>query len=172
MDQKLCNSCKQYKDITEFSYRNITTQDTTKKRLLSICKACNAAKAKEHYYKTKSKHINYIYRFLNKNNEVIYIGKTETNLNIRINGYISKGHLPKECYDEISKIQFLATTSKSMMDIKEIYYINVYKPKYSTNYIADETSLFINDFQRDIWRDFNTEEIKALKKSLSMMHIY
>lgn len=88
---------------------------------MSICKECNNLKSKEYYYKNKHKHINHVYRFLNKNEEVIYVGKTETDLRKRISGHFTRGHLPKECYEETSKIQFLTSSSSTMMDIEESY---------------------------------------------------
>lgn len=140
---------------------------------MSICKECNNLKSKEYYYKNKHKHINYVYRFLNKNEEVIYVGKTETDLRKRISGHFTRGHLPKECYEETSKIQFLASVSSTMMDIKEIYYINLYKPKYNTNYRSDENHIIIRDFQQDKWIDFDADEFKSMKRnSLDDAYLY
>ena len=90
---------------------------------MSICKECNNLKSKEYYYKNKHKHINYVYRFLKKNEEVIYVGKTETDLRKRISGHFTRGHLPKECYEETSKIQFLASSSSTTIDIEEAYFL-------------------------------------------------
>ena len=48
------------------------------------------------------KYDKFIYRFLDEQNQVIYIGKT-INLANRIK---SHNHLPKECYANTKKIEF------------------------------------------------------------------
>jgi hypothetical protein len=70
---------------------------------------------------------NYIYELLNKNNEIIYIGKTK-NINKRLKGHIQD----KKWFDEIDKILYTDCISKTDMDIYEIYYINKYNPCYNT----------------------------------------
>ncbi len=66
----------------------------------------------------------YVYRFLDKSQNVIYVGKSKQDLEIRFTGHL---HLPKECYAIVHKIQFIACKTESDMSIKEIYYINKYK---------------------------------------------
>ena len=66
----------------------------------------------------------YVYRFLDKSQNVIYVGKSKQDLEIRFAGHL---HLPKECYAMVHKIQFIACKTESDMSIKEIYYINKYK---------------------------------------------
>ena len=62
METKQCTNCKEYKNISEFSYRNKTTKTGIKKVLLPICKECNNLKSRDYYHKNKP--INYVYRFL------------------------------------------------------------------------------------------------------------
>lgn len=66
----------------------------------------------------------YVYRFLDKSQNVIYVGKSKQDLEIRFLGHL---HLPKECYVKVHKIQFISCKTESDMSIKEIYYINKYK---------------------------------------------
>lgn len=72
--------------------------------------------------------VNCIYRFVNKNGEIIYIGKA-TNLKNRIS---SHNHLDKSCYDELEKIEYTCFPTEDIMDWAERYYIPKYKPKYNT----------------------------------------
>ena len=74
----------------------------------------------------------YVYRFLDINDNVIYIGRTK-NISNRINGHISSGHLPNECYTSIEKIEYIELETFADMCIYEIYYINEYFPLYNTS---------------------------------------
>ena len=57
----------------------------------------------------------YVYRFKNEENEIIYVGKTK-DLKQRIRTHFGKqGHLPKECYEEVRKIEFLTFENESLM---------------------------------------------------------
>lgn len=77
--------------------------------------------------KTKS----YVYRFLNKEDQVIYVGKTN-NLNKRYMQHFSKrGHLSKECYNSVAKIEYITETSELNALLLETYYINKFRPKYN-----------------------------------------
>ena len=66
----------------------------------------------------------YVYRFLDKSQNVIYVGKSKQDLELRFAAHL---HLPKECYAMVHKIQFISCKTESDMSIKEIYYINKYR---------------------------------------------
>lgn len=72
--------------------------------------------------------LNCVYRFLNINNEIIYIGKAK-NLKERLRGHT---HLSKECYTNTHKIQYITFNNEADMSTAEIYYINKYKPEYNS----------------------------------------
>lgn len=73
----------------------------------------------------------YIYRFIDKNRKVIYVGKTN-NLNKRYNQHFGKkGHLTKECYNSVWKIEYIKVDSELNALLLETYYINKYRPKYN-----------------------------------------
>lgn len=90
---------------------------------------------------------NCVYRFLNKNNEVIYIGKAK-DLDRRL---YSHNHLPKECYSERVDIEYVEFNSESEMDIAERYYIPKYKPKYNTVWVNNEMNINISEFEDKKW---------------------
>lgn len=71
----------------------------------------------------------YVYKFLNKYNEIIYIGRTQLGLSTRMS---SHSHLPNECYKQIEIIEYGIIESKAKMKIMEIYLINKYKPIFNT----------------------------------------
>lgn len=164
---KKCTCCGEIKELSEFGQRNRKKKDNTiYKKYLSYCKKCNSEKSKNDYNKKKQDGLNFVYKFLNEDNEVIYVGKT-SNLPVRLAHHLSKSnsHLPEEARSEISKVQYMVIGLTSLMDIKEIYYINLYKPKYNQKYLySDEYSFIITDFLNDVWIDYNLDFLKNINK--------
>lgn len=151
---KMCSYCKTPKPLSEFGMRNRKLKSgEIRQSYLNICKQCSREKGRKYYGEKVEKSINTVYRFVNKHDEVIYVGKTRS-LPIRILGHMSKGsHLPKSCYEELDRIEFIAMESTVLMDIKELYYINLYKPKYNTDHIANEPSFELACMGEDNWMD-------------------
>jgi len=105
----------------------------------------------------------YVYRYLNTNNEIIYVGKTQNINNRQSQHFSSSGHLPPECYAETDRIEYIELPSKIDMDIKELYYINKWKPMYNIiNKQKEEMCLSIDESQ-DNWIVFNTKAEKYKK---------
>lgn len=71
---------------------------------------------------------NCIYRFINRDNEIIYIGKAK-DLNKRLNNH---NHLTEECYEERAYIEYAKFDTEYEMDFAERYYIQKINPKYNT----------------------------------------
>ena len=69
----------------------------------------------------------YIYKFLDKDNNVLYIGNTKDILSRILN----HKNLPEECYDNVECIEFARVKNEMEMDIYEIYYINKFNPQYN-----------------------------------------
>lgn len=67
----------------------------------------------------------YVYRFLNKDNIITYVGRT-VNLYKR---FLQHDHLT----ETVSKIEYIECESEAEMAWKEIYYINLYYNELSTN---------------------------------------
>ncbi len=167
---KKCTRCFKIKPLNEFGYRNRKTKEGVKPSILSYCKQCNAEYSRKKYMEMKTNNLKCIYRFLNYDNEVIYVGKSER-IEYRMNCHMSKnGHLPKQCYEDIYKIQFIAMTSTVLMDIKEMYYINLYKPKYNSDHLYNEEAFIISDFTKDKWIDYDKNVVKdmANKKKIDI----
>lgn len=76
--------------------------------------------------------MHYVYRFLNKMDETIYIGITG-NLNNRIKAqhFGGLGHLPDKCYEEAYMVLYSQCLSEDDAKIKERYLINKMSPKYN-----------------------------------------
>ena len=73
----------------------------------------------------------YTYRFVDTNENVIYVGYTGQTMAKRISQHFTKGHLPKKCYKSIARIDYIKWDSKSDAQAMEVYYINKYHPKFN-----------------------------------------
>ena len=75
----------------------------------------------------------YVYRFLDVYDNVIYwyVGYTGQKMGERMNQHFTKGHLPKECYSSVAKIEYIKWKTKSDAQVMEVYYINKYHPKFN-----------------------------------------
>ena len=75
----------------------------------------------------------YVYKFLDANQEPIYVGQTR-NLKgrIRSSHFGGNGHLPEACYDEAEIVVYSRCVSASDMDLQERYLISTLRPKYNT----------------------------------------
>lgn len=158
MEQKKCTKCNKVKSINEFGQRKIILKDGTEKyTLVSACKSCVSLYSKQHYKNKKKDNYFYVYRFLNSKNETIYVGSSQI-LRVRINQHFSGGHLPQRCYDETAKIEYIKTNSLALMYIKEIYYINMFKPIYNKEFknVNDKVFLF-SEFKDDTWHCYSKE---------------
>ena len=152
---KKCTCCNIEKPLDQFGKRNRNLPNgKVKVEYLTQCKKCVNEKSKKYYRDKVENSINVVYRFLDKERNVLYVGKTQS-LPRRVIRHISNSsHLSKECIDAIDKIEFMTTSSTVLMDIKELYYINLYKPKYNTYHVHDETFV-IKDFMYDEWKDIS-----------------
>lgn len=112
----------------------------------------------------------YVYRFMDDLGNVIYIGRT-TNLRTRIQKHFSTGHLPDECYIATSYIESIKLKSQAEMNIYEMYYINIYKPKYNKQEKYDEVvTLELKELAWDICATLKAPTIeKTLEEQLEYL---
>ena len=73
----------------------------------------------------------YTYRFVDANENIIYVGYTGQSMAKRIGQHFEKGQLPKKCYKSIAKIEYIKWDTKSDAQVMEVYYINKYHPRYN-----------------------------------------
>ena len=108
----------------------------------------------------------YVYRFLDSKGNIIYIGKT-VNIDLRMQQHFSdKGHLTKECYRSVAKIEYQKYKTESDSLIMETYYITKYSPKY--NKLQQSRDLPTIEFDEGSWRtykQFKPIQIKPYKPS-------
>lgn len=107
----------------------------------------------------------YIYRFLDKNDNLLYIGRTkDIERRILKEHFTALGHLPKECYKSVEYIEFAAIENESEEVAYEAILINQLKPKYNKQFKDD--GLFDVSLPRFEWNKFKFSyegELKYLK---------
>lgn len=85
---------------------------------------------------------NIIYRYFDKQNNVIYVGLTSRPLKRRV-----KEHSIEQLQSETDHIDFAMVPSEADMRMYELFYINKYQPKYN---------------KRDLYKDGNTINLPEL----------
>lgn len=107
--------------------------------------------------------INFIYKFINSSDEIIYIGKTN-NLTRRIQHH---SHLPEEAYEELYEIHYTTMNTVSDQHIMEIALINYYKPIYNQqDKKDDDLTILKNEINKLKWEKYDEyEEVVNLTKN-------
>lgn len=93
----------------------------------------------------------YVYRFLDKKKNVIYVGKSKQDLEQRFRGHL---HLPDACYDLTYKIEYIECATESDMSIKEIYYINIYRHDGDFFNVLDTADVSVSVEFKDKWKQY------------------
>ncbi len=93
----------------------------------------------------------YIYRFCDKDSNIIYIGSTK-NLDARITTH---KHLSQECYDSVSRIEYIELDEANAV-VWELILINIYMPKWNTQSKATDSSSvsFKDEFEWKLYQEF------------------
>ena len=75
------------------------------------------------------------------------------NIDLRMGQHFSdKGHLPKECYRSVAKIEYQKYKTESDSLIMETYYITKYSPKF--NKLQQSRDLPTIEFDEGPWRTY------------------
>ena len=104
--------------------------------------------------------INAVYRFLNIDGEVIYIGKAK-DLQRRLRNH---KHLPKECYQEKVVTQFAVFKFEDEMDLAERILISKHNPKY--NKVFGNKNIEFNIELMDNLKWYNYDQITLESEDL------
>lgn len=79
----------------------------------------------------------YVYRFLNKNEEIIYIGSCG-DLYKRLRQHFEHGHLGDYCYNQVLYVDYAEFRSRTEAYMYEQYEITEYQPEFNDNGKIDE----------------------------------
>lgn len=109
----------------------------------------------------------YVYRFIDKNDNVIYYGKT-INIDRRISDHIAKGHLPNECYRNITRIEYQKYKTESDALIMETYYITKYSPKFNKLQQSRDTPVIVlEEGEWKLYREYKKQNARRYKTSIT-----
>lgn len=89
---------------------------------------------------------NCVYKFINANNEVIYVGKCKS-LSARFNSHRNEPHLDKQCYSEVRQIQYVSFPTYMDAGVMERIFIAHYQPKYNTQFAKEGVQSIISPEQ-------------------------
>ena len=112
----------------------------------------------------------YVYRFVNKEEKVIYVGKTKTNLRTR---FYQHTHLLEECYRDVWYIEYIECQTEADMSMKEIYYINYERSKGNAKYNTADVSEIPKDFTfQDNWKKYMGSLPNLFNNSINYIENY
>ena len=107
----------------------------------------------------------YTYRFKDIEGNIIYVGFTGQTMAERMNQHFTKGHLPKECYKSVAKIEYIKWKTKSDAQVMEVYFINKYKPKFNKQDKRSDTLTIQLDEKE--WKTYQVLKNQVEKSSAS-----
>ena len=105
----------------------------------------------------------YIYHHLNKDNTIIYVGKTRKIIDRQSQHLSNASHISNEHRSDISKIKFMKLNSRIDMDILELHYINKYKPIYNSQDKINIETTSIEIKNRNEWITYTPESVSKEK---------
>ena len=79
----------------------------------------------------------YVYRFINKDEQIIYVGSTE-DLHKRLKQHFEHGHLCDYCYNQVLYVDYAEFSTRTEAYMYEQYEIARLQPEYNTNGKVDE----------------------------------
>lgn len=93
----------------------------------------------------------FVYRFLDKHQNIIYVGKSKQPLEMRFRAH---QHLPKDCYELTYTIEYIECETEADMSIKEIYYINKYQNNHNFFNLLDNSTIPVSVDFDDVWKPY------------------
>jgi predicted GIY-YIG superfamily endonuclease len=153
-NKKHCPICDQIKSLNEFrdGFCIECSREYKRKEY-----AANKEKYHDRYMTRYSKKEYFVYEFFNKYNQIIYIGKTKALKARMISHFRTDGHLPSECYDNVTSVFYCPLPTQIDMDIYEIYLIDKIRPRFNTMYIHEK-----NEISNITLPDLQWQEYKKL----------
>jgi len=158
---RYCPNCETVKDEKMFS--------------VSFCIECSNAVDRNQYalvkekraekYKNKRNANDYfVYKFVDDNNQIIYIGKTIRLPARMVQHFKTDSHLTDECYDHVKSVFYCSLKTKIEMDIYEIYLIDKYRPQYNKKSICEQDEISSLVLPELVWKKYRNESLDLQEK--------
>ena len=113
---------------------------------------------------------NCVYRFLDADGNILYVGSTEQLLSHRLSSH-NCGHLCDCCKNSTVKVEYIVFPTIMDIRVAELYYINKYQPPYNTQHKYDDgISYTIDQLDKMEWLEykekFSFTKQKVCKKAI------
>jgi len=116
-------------------------------------------------YKKKCKDSGYfVYKFIDDDNQIIYIGKTIRLPARMVQHFKTDSHLTSECYDNVKCIFYCSLKTKAEMDIYEIYLIDKYRPRYNEKSVNQQDEFSSIVLPKLVWKEYHDEKLDLKEK--------
>jgi len=96
-----------------------------------------------------------VYKFIDKDNNIVYVGKSKRLAARMIQHFRTDGHLSNDCYDNVASVFYCKLNTKIEMDIYEIYLIDKYRPQYNTVFVYESNEISNIVLPQLEWCDYN-----------------
>lgn len=118
-------------------------------------------------YKEKSNANGYfVYKFMDNNHQIIYIGKTIRLAARMVQHFKSDNHLTDECRDKVKYIFYSSLRTNAEMDIYEIYLIDKYRPQYNTKSVYEQEEVSSIVLPELVWKEYCDKGLKLKEESM------
>ncbi len=106
----------------------------------------------------------YVYKFLDEENNVVYVGKTRRAIKQRLTEHFRRGFLPKEELDKVKKIEYVLLKESVEADVLEVYMIKKIKPKLNKTFNNDRGNVIFNVNEEELmWIKIREIEFVKIK---------
>lgn len=167
-----------YEDLKNKGLRYCPNCETVKDEKMfreSFCIECSKAvgrnryalakeKRAERYIKKRNDSDYFVYKFVDDNNQIIYIGKTIRLLARMVQHFKTDSHLTDECYDNVKYIFYCSLKTKVEMDIYEIYLIDKYRPQYNKKSVYEQEEISSIVLPKLVWKQCPKESLDLKEK--------
>lgn len=111
-------------------------------------------KRAEKYKKKRNDSDYFVYKFVDDNNQIIYIGKTIRLQARMVEHFITDSHLTDECYDNVKYVFYCSFKTNAEMDIYEIYLIDKYRPQYNKKSVYEQDEISSIILPELLWEEY------------------
>jgi|GEM_PF-1432660 len=121
-------------------------------------------KLAEKYKKKRNASDYFVYKFVDANNQILYIGKTIRLSDRMVQHFKTDRHLADECYDHVKHVFYCSLKTNAEMDIYEIYFIDKYRPQYNTKSIYEQDKFSSIILPKLAWKEYHSEILNLKEK--------
>jgi len=126
--------------------------------------ALDKAKRAEKYKKKRNDSDYFVYKFVDDNEQIIYIGKTIRLPARMVQHFKTDSHLPDGCYDNVKDVFYCLLKTKAEMDIYEIYLIDKFRPQYNEKSVYEQEEISSIVLPELVWKEYHNESLDLKEK--------